>query len=109
MRCISWRVDLENWLIDGINDWLIDGINDWLNDWLTNIYTYVDEALYILVGQEGQSACVVDGVVRKHGLCAVQVTELQNLMLAFSSWMNFILQWKISETLWSFVTNLPIS
>jgi len=33
------------------------------------------DRLFVLVGQEGQSACVIQGVESRDGLCAMQVLE----------------------------------
>jgi hypothetical protein len=37
---------------------------------------YAGDRLFILVGQEGQSACVIQGVESRDGLCAMQVSSL---------------------------------
>ena len=46
---------------------------------------YLGERLFVLVGQEGQSACVIQGVESRDGLCAMQVQLVQGVIVYIQS------------------------
>ena len=50
-----------------------------LNKILTIMIKTTGEVLYILVGQEGESACVIEGVETREGLCSQMVSGIMLL------------------------------